>query len=515
MMRTRCLVLCDRALIVLIGSVPLVGVAAFGGMVSWSRPLLGGLIFLVALGWLARSALAGYWPALGSPMTALGVLAIGLGLVQVAPLPAGLAKRVSPHSQELYTLGFLPERAAEEGLDSIPDAAAVRSPATVDRAATIRWILGGLAALTLFSVVGRFADRLGRSMAVWGCVVAGFLLTTVFGLVQLLGGVGGLYGSIKPGQGPAWAPSTADLWLAPIATVLRPIEDAPGTWAVPVPEPTFCLGGLVGGPGAYLALASLALPLTLGIWLHILSPRGSREPLGLRLRDTGQGSLVVLLALLTLLGSGMVGYLGGRWLALPFVLGLLLAGLPALRGCGVGRWSASMLAGCALAMGLGVFLGDTRGRPEGSHPLAEASGWVEARHAWGEALAIARDFPVLGAGLGSYPAIGTLYKDSDETTVAIQSVPGRWAAEGGLFGLAILGLGVLWGLVRLPWAWKRVGSAERALAGGLLGAVACLAALSTLQWTVEIAAVGLAAVAVLGTWDRWLAGGTDLFVDVV
>lgn len=515
MMRAHCLRLCDRALIVLIGAIPLFGVAAFGGMVSWSRPLLGGLILLAALGWLVRSALAGSWPLLASPLTALGLLALGLGLAQLVPLPASLAKRISPGSQSLYTLGFLPRQAIEEdpGLGEMPPTAAVRSPVTVDRAATVRWLLGGLAGLTLFSVVGRFADRLGRSMMVWGGVVAGFLLTTAIGLVQLIGGVGGLYGCIAPGQAPAWAPSTADLWLAPVATVLRPIDDSLGSWAVPVPEPTFCLGGLVGGPGAYLALASLALPLTLGILLHLLSPRGSREPLGMRLRDAGQGSLVVLLALLAMVGSGMVGYLGGRWLAMPFVLGLLLAGLPTLRASGVGRWSLAITAACGLSMAGGTFLGDANGRPEGAHPLAGASGWGETRHAWGEALAIARDFPILGAGLGGYPAIGTLYKNVDETTVAVQSALSRWTAEGGLVGLAILGLGAVWGLARLPGAWKRVGSADRALAGGLLGAVACLAMLSMLQWTVEITAVGLAAVAVLGTWDRWLAGGTDLFVD--
>ena len=39
------------------------------------------------------------------------------------------------------------------------------------------------------------------------------------------------------------------------------------------------IGGLIGGPGAYLALASLALPLALGMALQCLAPRGSREPL--------------------------------------------------------------------------------------------------------------------------------------------------------------------------------------------------------------------------------------------
>jgi hypothetical protein len=33
-----------------------------------------------------------------------------------------------------------------------------------------------------------------------------------------------------------------------------------------------------------------------------------------------------------------------------------------------------------------------------------------------------------------------------------------------------------------------------------------------LHWSIELAAVALAASALAGTWNRWLAGGTDLFI---
>ena len=36
-------------------------------------------------------------------------------------------------------------------------------------------------------------------------------------------------------------------------------------------------GTLIGGPGAYLALAALGLPVLLGLTLHLVAPRGSRE----------------------------------------------------------------------------------------------------------------------------------------------------------------------------------------------------------------------------------------------
>ncbi len=80
-------------------------------------------------------------------------------------------------------------------------------------------------------------------------------------------------------------------------------------------------------------------------------------------------------------------------------------------------------------------------------------------------------------------------------------------------GLVLVALGALWCLWRLPGALKRVGTADRALAFGLLGAVVGFGLFSVLHWTIELAAVALAASAVAGTCNRWLAGGTDLFVE--
>jgi hypothetical protein len=51
------------------------------------------------------------------------------------------------------------------------------------------------------------------------------------------------------------------------------------------------------------------------------------------------------------------------------------------------------------------------------------------------------------------------------------------------------------------------------LACGLVASAVCFGAFASVHWTVELPAVGLAACAVLGTLDRWLSGGTDLFVE--
>ena len=62
-------------------------------------------------------------------------------------------------------------------------------------------------------------------------------------------------------------------------------------------------------------------------------------------------------------------------------------------------------------------------------------------------------------------------------------------------------------------AWRRVGSADRAMACGLVASAACFGGFAAVHWAVELPAVALSACAVLGTMDRWLSGGTDLFVE--
>ena len=79
--------------------------------------------------------------------------------------------------------------------------------------------------------------------------------------------------------------------------------------------------------------------------------------------------------------------------------------------------------------------------------------------------------------------------------------------------VGVLALAGFWCLVRLPGALGRVGTADRALAFGLIGTAAGFTLFSTVHWTVELISVSLAASAVAGGLNRWLAGGTDLFVE--
>jgi hypothetical protein len=515
MLRTRLLRLVDRSLSLLLAAVLLGGILAFGGTVWWARPLLGLLIFLLVLCWLSRVLLEGVWRVFKSPLGMIGGLTIALAVFQLAPLPAEVARRVSRRSQDLHALGLLPELAQRDDPDQAmpPPLDVVRSPATVDRAATLRWILGALACLAFFVVSGQFADRVGHTFVIWGCVVAGFLINTTFGIVQLVGRSDGFYGLLQPGQGPWWAPSFADLLNTPVATTLRTVGPDNNPWAVPVPVPVFIIGSLMGGPGAYLALGSLGLPLTLGIALQLMAPRGSRQPLWSRLRESGTGSLVLLLLLLSVIGSGLIGFLSGIALGIPFLVSLVLVGLGSARGTGVARIALATGMSCLLALGSGLVVGQVLSRPEGSSALSSLSHWPDVREGWSRAALMVRDYPLCGVGLGGYSSLESLYKRQDQTTTAVQSSLSRWLAETGLAGGILLALAVLWSLIRIPDAWRRIGSADRALASGLLGATVGFGLFSALHWTVELPAVALAASGVLGTWNRWLAGGSDLFVD--
>ncbi len=120
---------------------------------------------------------------------------------------------------------------------------------------------------------------------------------------------------------------------------------------------------------------------------------------------------------------------------------------------------------------------------------------------------------VLGSGLGSFASIYPHYKSQDATTTTALSSLLQWWAETGLAGVMLLALAGTWCLWRLPGALRRVGSADRPLCSALLGAVVGFAVFAMVHWTVELLAVALAACAVGGTWNRWLAGGTDLFVE--
>ena len=77
----------------------------------------------------------------------------------------------------------------------------------------------------------------------------------------------------------------------------------------------------------------------------------------------------------------------------------------------------------------------------------------------------------------------------------------------------MLAAAAMWCVVRLPASLKQVGRADRSLAYGLIGAALSFSLWCVVHWTVELPAIAISASALGGTWNRWLTGGTDLFVE--
>jgi O-antigen ligase len=517
-LRDRLLILTDRLLAVVLATLVVGTTLAFGGAVWWARPAVAILIVLFGLGWLVRAWLEGACRVTKSPLVLAGLFGLMLALVQLAPLPGPVAGWLSSRSRAIHTGGLFTDR-VDASIER-PEPVGGASPVSVDRSATLRWLVGASACLALFWGVGQFTDRLRHLLVVWGSVVAAFFANTTFAIVQLLSESGGLYGFLHPGSAGPNAPSLDNLLTAPNSTVLRLVslsaEAGPhASWAVARPAESFLVGSLMGGPGAYLALGALGLPLGLGLTLHILAPRGSREDLWMRLSHSGSLGLVALLSGLVLLSAGLIGLLAGPWLSVPFVIGLCLVGLPVAWPSGL-RWTAVGLTGASVvAVGLGVLVGAAWNDGLGiAGPLAARIEFAgSSPRVWGDAARVARDFPVCGSGLGSFAAIEPYYKTLDRAHTTAQSSLLQWLAEAGVVGLLLFLLGAAWCGRRLPAAIARVGTADRTLAFSLLGTVACFGVFSALHWTVELMAVALAASAVGGTLDRWLAGGTDLFVE--
>jgi hypothetical protein len=350
-------------------------------------------------------------------------------------------------------------------------------------------------------------------------VVAAFLLHAGLALVQLAGQAEGLYGVLRPGQAPQWAPSLDDLRETPSSLVMRPLDHLPGSArAAPaleriavVPEQPFCFGTMIGSAGALLAFGSLALPLALAILLHLISPRGSREGLSFRLSHTGQGGLVLLILIMLVPSAFLVGMMAGPRFCLPFILGLSAVGLPRAAGS---RWlSIGLVALLVASLGVGASLAAAWPNVVGGQPPVAPVSWESTRLVWTESLRVLEEFPIVGTGFGSFGAMHPYIKTRDAASTTASSSLLQWGVESGAIGLVLLASGVIWCVCRLPGCVKRVGSADRTLAYGLIGAAVGFSLWFAVQWTVELPAVAISASALGGTWNRWLAGGTDLFIE--
>ena len=171
----------------------------FGGAVWWFRPAFASLASLFSLAMLVRLLLERRVPIFKSPLTLLAFLALGLGLLQLIPLPASLARRLSPTAQEIYSFGVIPDLARAD-LPSVELGEPAQSGRR-RRSIAPRPCAGFSGPSRALGLLGRlaFCRSAQTALSGWGCVLAAFLLNGALGLVQITGGVDGLYGFLRPG----------------------------------------------------------------------------------------------------------------------------------------------------------------------------------------------------------------------------------------------------------------------------------------------------------------------------
>jgi len=514
--KQRLLIWGDRGSAMLIVVLVLGGVAAFGGAVWWFRPAAAVLASLLALIQVVRFFLVGKVVLLKSPIGGCALAVIGLALVQLAPLPPPLARRLSPLAQAVYSRGVIPELAARDAQGFTPSPGAqVRSPASLDRPATLRFMVAAAVCLAVFFSVSHFADRLRRLYLVLGSVIAAFLLNGAIALVNLSCGVEGIYGCIQPGQTAAWGPTWDDLLDAPGVAQWVPVSSKKEA-LVPVmlvPERPAHWGTMMGGPGALLALGSLALPATLGVLIHLVAPRGSRESLSLRLKQTRQGGLVVLMVILLLPTTFAIGMAAGASLIWPFLLSSLVVGVPSSLVAGSRRSGPTFTVAVCCLLLAGAACSKWWEPLLGTEPPVRRLDASASSAGWAEAAAVLAQAPLVGIGLGALPAIEPYLKASEDFVTAGQPSLCAFVIESGLAGIVLLALVLGWCCLRIPRALQLVGAADRALAQGLLGAALGFTVWSAVAWTIALPAVAISASAVLGAGNRFLCGGADLFVD--
>jgi O-antigen ligase len=213
------------------------------------------------------------------------------------------------------------------------------------------------------------------------------------------------------------------------------------------------------------------------------------------------------------IGMFVMGLSAGPWFSLPIGLGIVVVGVPSILIPGI-RWLTlgfMTLLFASLTLGFMVEKARLISMPTQFH--TEDANLEEAQDVWTVSINIMREFPLLGAGFGSFASIYPYFKVRDVSSTTAMSTVLQWGAEAGVVGLGVLALVVLWSVLRLPASMKGVGFADRALARGLIGAAVSFGLFAFIHWTIELSAVAISASAVGGTWNRWLAGGTDLFVE--
>lgn len=357
-------------------------------------------VLALALGWIGVRRRAGLsalpWR---DPILIAGALLAGYGLLQMAPVPLGLLKVISPAGAALKT------------------AYATHPPAwtsiSLDPYATWRsclWIV----CWTLAALVVRHnaVDLKGR-LVVAGGVAAGGLFQAGYGLFEFISGRQHIFGYEKE-------------WFTDVAT---------GTFI---------------SRNNFAAYLEMAIPIALTLALLALgsaarAPAGRPEPLKRRLAAaTGRQSFRSLLLLMAafLMAIALLmsrSRMGIAAIAFALVVGGLTVGLH-------GRSRRFAVASVAVAGVAGLFASQIDIRPivqrfDALQWEIDGSGYGR-RQVWTQAMPMLASYPLFGSGMGTWEDAFSPFRD-DATQVRVDFAHNdylEFLAESGAAGLAVLAI---------------------------------------------------------------------------
>ncbi len=411
----------------------------------WAWALLELWVFILAIAWLfgyLRGKHQGNTVFIKSwPMLACGAVWVGYVWFQLVPLPLEVLSRLSPQAAHWHALA-----AGPAGLDA--------APLTLDRHGTLHGALKSTAYLAFFGLSLLLLDRRERvAAAAFALVVSGFAQAMFGGLSALTGSLG---------------------------------ESAHGTFVNRNHYAAYLVMCLSVGIGVLIASLTGAVSRTWKQFLRnivalILSPR-----MLLRL------ALVVMVIALVLTRSRMGN--------MSFFASLLAAGAIGLALSKRATRSMVVLIVSLIVIDIfivGTYFGVERVVERIEQTRLETEDRDEIAHS---ALNLWRDYPVFGAGLGSFHAVIPRYWGE---------IPGapythahndylQFAGEVGVIGVALLGAMLLASLLAALRAQQvRTDPLMRGISFGSLMGIIALMIHSAVDFNLQIPAIALTLMLVL------------------
>src|SRR6266850_143749 len=448
----------------------------FGSVQPWPRAalaaacLLGGALWVV---WRARRGLTLLpWR---DPVLVAGVVFALFGAAQVVPLPRSLLSAVSPKALELRDR-YEPKPAVA----AVPGSTTVASsspgadwrPMSLYPWVTRRSIFWFIACLTaLLVTVDLAAFESSRRAILWTLAGAG-AFQAIYGLAEYFSGHQHIFGYVKT----------------------RYTEVATGTFI---------------NRNHFAGYLEMTLPITIALAATAIS----RSRVG-RAEDRGRlsfrASLVFIMALtmatalvcsrsrmgiasmtLAVVGVGLL--LGGRRRGLGYAAAALIVGGATLLVFSQGEAASALLDRFALV-------------------LDEFKGAVGRGEIWIQTAAMVRAFPLVGAGLGTFPSVFPAFRTVGEGTFLDHAHSDylELAAEAGAVGCLIVLAGCLFVVLSLA---RRPAAAETQgyLGYATLTAVAALAIHSLTDFNLAIPGNALTLAVLLGLTLRWARTPTLVF----